>query len=208
MEAMIDNGEEWLLPLLEFRDLLVSTQDPAAKSKFRESKRRDGRIWNKQDGSIVPGPYKPQVCRDFLRRLLEIQKKVQTEGPDTNAKLILDEELHEIRRIWRTERQDWEDSVPAIYRAVMGQDLDWVRDDVASFTAQDNLILQGVTHKHNIPPELVAKLLDLERDMQGMSRRAGINDKIDQILKMDWPLQDQRGGPTADSDAPAAEEIS
>ncbi len=29
MEAMVDGGEDWMIPLLEFRNLLASTQDPA-----------------------------------------------------------------------------------------------------------------------------------------------------------------------------------
>jgi DNA sulfur modification protein DndC len=190
MEGMIDNGEDWLLPLLEFRDFLASTQDPQVKFKYRDIKRRDGKIWSKKDGTPVPGPYRLEVCRDFLRRLLEIEKSVRTEGPDPNARLIAPAELHEIRRIWRTERQDWEDSVPKIFREVTGEDLDWVLDDVASFTEKDNLILREVAERHNAPPGLVAKLLDLERDMEGMGRRAGIYDKIGQILAEDWPLSE------------------
>jgi DNA sulfur modification protein DndC len=34
--------------------------------------------------------------------------------------------LHEIRRIWRKERQDWEDSVPLIYAEMTGETLDWL----------------------------------------------------------------------------------
>src|ERR1051325_5968875 len=34
MEAMIDSGEEWLEPLLEFRDLLAETQEPPKKSPY------------------------------------------------------------------------------------------------------------------------------------------------------------------------------
>ena len=27
MEAMIDNGEDWMMPMLEFRDFLAATQE-------------------------------------------------------------------------------------------------------------------------------------------------------------------------------------
>jgi len=40
---------------------------------------------------------------------------VRQNGPDPNIELISEEELYEIRRLWRIERQDWEDSVPLIY---------------------------------------------------------------------------------------------
>ena len=32
MEGLIDNGEDWMLPLLEFRDFLAETQDPEKKT--------------------------------------------------------------------------------------------------------------------------------------------------------------------------------
>jgi len=44
MEALVDNGEEWLMPLLEFREWLATTIDPARKREFRDIKGRDGRV--------------------------------------------------------------------------------------------------------------------------------------------------------------------
>jgi DNA sulfur modification protein DndC len=187
MEAMVDNGEEWLVPLLEFRDLLASTQDPAEKRKLREHKRRDGKVWMKRDGTPSPGPYKLTVRAELLRKLLQIQKRVRAEGPDPQATLISEAELHEIRRIWRTEEGDWEDSVPKIYREVAGEDLDWVRDDVTGFTGKDTTILRDVARQHHVPARLIAKLIDVARDKQGMARRAGIYEDIGRILSEDWP---------------------
>jgi DNA sulfur modification protein DndC len=202
MEAMVDNGEEWLFPLLEFRDLLASTQDPEVKFKYRDVKRRDGKVWSKKDGTPIPGPYRLDTCRDFLRKLLEIETKIRSTGPDKAARLISPDELHEIRRLWRTERQDWEDSVPRIYREVTGEDLDWVLDDVATFTEKDDLILKEVAARHNAPAGLVAKLLDLERDMEGMGRRAGIYEKLGQILSEDWPMEGVGASELIDSELP------
>jgi DNA sulfur modification protein DndC len=190
MEAMIDNGEEWMEPLLDFRNLLASTQDPAQKHKIREMKRRDGRVWIKEGGVTIPGPYRLDFCRDLLRKLLQAQKRIRKEGPDATAALISESELHEIRRLWRTERQDWEDSLPRIFREVMGEDLDWICDDVTGFNAKDDSILREIAKKHDVPAALIAKLLDHERDMQGMSRRAGIYDKIDAVFREDWPKEE------------------
>lgn len=187
MEAMIDNGEEWMEPMLDFRNLLAETQDPAKKHIYRQLKRRDGRVWEKADGTHVPGPYKLSVRQDFLRKLLDAQVRVRRDGPDPTATLILDAELHEIRRLWRTEEQDWSDSLPRIYREVTGEDLNWVQDDTTGFSLSDGELLAGAARRHAVPPGLVAKLLDLERDMHGMSRRAGIYEKIDAIFREDWP---------------------
>lgn len=195
MEAMVDNGEDWMEPMLEFRNLLASTQDPAEKHKYRRAKRRDGKIARRPDGTPAPfGPYELAVRQTFLRKLLEVQKRVRGEGPDPNATLILEAELHEIRRLWRTEEQDWEDSLPRIYREVTGEDLEWVRDDVTGFSGRDGELLARVAERHAVPANLIAKLLDLERDMYGMGRRAGIYEKMDQILREDWVDLEAPGG--------------
>ena len=106
---------------------------------------------------------------------------------DPRATLILEVELHEIRRLWRSEEQDWEDSLPRIYREVTGEDMEWIHDDVTGFSAKDSGLLNDVTKNRGVPSALVAKLLDLVRDMHGMGRRAGIYDKIDSIFREHWP---------------------
>ena len=83
MESLVDGGEEWMEPLLDFRNELASHRDPAIKRKIRDYKRRDGRVWrNKKDGSPVPGPYKLEVRRGLLRKLLKVQESVRSNGPD------------------------------------------------------------------------------------------------------------------------------
>ena len=44
MEALIDNGEEWLEPLLDFRNYLAETQIPDKKHLFRDYKRMNGKV--------------------------------------------------------------------------------------------------------------------------------------------------------------------
>ena len=185
MEAMIDNGEDWMMPLLEFRDFLASTQEPENKPKLREYRRRGGFVSNK-NGQLVRGPYKMEFCKQLLRMLLETQQQVRQEGPEPNIELITPDELLEIRKIWRTERQDWEDSVPQIYQEIVGEGRDWTTDDLGTFTASDKAILEGLCNDAGIPVQLVAKLLDTERQFYGMNRRASIYDRINAIFHEDW----------------------
>jgi DNA sulfur modification protein DndC len=186
MESMVDSGEEWLLPLLEFRDFLVETQDPERKLEYRDHRRMDGKVWTKEDGAVVPGPYTMDTCRQFLRRVLEIQEEVRRTGPDPAIQIIQPQELREIRRIWRVERQDWSDSLPRIYREVTGDEGAWETDDTGSFGSQEWAMLQEVCEQRGVSPDLVAKLLDLERNFMGMNRRRAIFSRIDQILREDW----------------------
>ena len=184
MEGLIDSGEDWMLPLLEFRDFLAETQDPKKKPEIREYRRRNGQI-TILNNKLVHGPYTLEFCQELLRRLLTTQQQVRQDGPDPDIKLITDDELEAIRKIWRTERQDWEDAVPQIYAEIVG-DRDWIIDDTISFTEQDKEILAAICNEKGIPVTLVSKLLDTEQQMDGMSRRAKIQDRIDEIFHEDW----------------------
>lgn len=191
MEAMIENGEEWLAPLLEYRDLLASTQNPAVKAQVRDFKRRDGQVMAKTGGGIVYGPYKLEVRKEFLRRLLQTQKQIRASGPNPHEQLINPEELQQIRRLWRSEAQDWEDSVPRIYREVMGEDLEWIADEQPAFSEEDRRLLEAICERHTVPAAMVAKLVDLERELHGMSRRASVHQRIAAAIEEDWRSEDE-----------------
>ena len=202
MESMVDNGEEWMEPLLEFQRELASHKDPKKKRKLREIKGRNGKVrtvkakkdqkkgarnWKKQEGDLMHGPYKFEVRKQMLRQLLEAQKAIRENGPDPTTCLIREDELQVIRYMWRTELQDWEDSVPKIFNEIIGEDeIIWDDEDVTTLKINDAKLLQEICDAHDVPSRLVGKLVDLERDMQGMTKRAGIFNKIDKIFSEDW----------------------
>lgn len=186
MEALIDSGEFWLEPLLEFRDFLSSTQEPENKILFRDIKRRDGSVKTTRSGRLSVGPYTFEACKDMLRRVLEVQKSLRIDGPDPESVVISHEELQEIRRIWQVERQDWEDCVPRIYRDVVGEELDWSLEDASRFTRSDRELLDDICGELDISSRLVAKLLDIERDMIGLGRRSTIFKRIDSAFREEW----------------------
>jgi DNA sulfur modification protein DndC len=193
MEALIDNGEDWMEPLLEFRNLLAATQIPDKKYIYREFKRLNGEVKFKDDGSgtLIRGPYKLEFCKELLRLLLQAQIQVRKTGPNPKINLILPEELHEIRRIWQIERGDWQDSLPKIYNKTTGEDLDWIKDDLGMFSAKEEKILCEICGKYAAPVRLVSKLLDVERKVQGMSRRSSIYSKIEDVLSEEWRSEEE-----------------
>jgi DNA sulfur modification protein DndC len=198
MEAMIENGEEWMSPMLDFRDWLVTTQDPTQKRAIRDIRRRDGRIhlWGEQNDKVIWGPYKFAFRQEILRKVLQAQKAVQADSPDPEMMLITMAELEEIRRIWRMECADWEDSLPRIWEAEIGQPFSWLQDDSAKATAEEAELLQAIAAKHEVPPEMLAALIDLEKRNSGLHRRAAIYSEIDNILKRDWRSEDEVLGRT------------
>ena len=186
MEAMIDHGEEWMEPLLEFREQLARSTDPRYKREFRGIRGRDGRVVFKKNGELAARTYGLETSKQMLEELLLIQKQIRDTSPYPEITLITEEELFEIRRIWRTERQDLADSVPEIFRRVNGHDLEWPVNDDGRFDAAQQVLLSSVCQEHGVPFELVAELLETERRFQGMARRAGISQAIAGTLAKEW----------------------
>ncbi|HEU6448922.1 MAG TPA: DNA phosphorothioation system sulfurtransferase DndC [Verrucomicrobiae bacterium] len=189
MEAMIENGEEWLQPMLDMRDWLAETQIPENKPKIRDHRRRNGKVEYFDaagDQRIVWGPYKLEFRKEILRKLLRTQKMVRKHGPDPKVNLIQPDELHKIRQLWLHEEGDWEDSLPKIYQVETDESLDWMINDQAGVGGLEKRLLDEISSEMDLPEGLMQQLFDVERSHQGMTRRFGIYDKIDQVLSKDW----------------------
>lgn len=195
MESLIQNGEDWMLPLLKFRNQLALTTDPAQKDTYRNYKRRTGKVsyqYAKEGEELsaerkhVPGPYWLRYRQEWLKELLEMERDLNLRGHTIT--LITKPELHAIRQEWLTDpnEPDWNDSLPAIYREVFGEDLDWLIDDQSRFNASDAELLAQLSQGYDVEPEMVMKLIELEISLEGLSRRQGVFAKIGTILKQDW----------------------
>ncbi|BAN34916.1 hypothetical protein SCD_n01080 [Sulfuricella denitrificans skB26] len=194
MDGLIESGHDWLKPLQRFRNKIYDTTLPENKNTFRNFKRRTGKITSTptrvegvaEDIKHIPGPYWLSFRKELLKDLLEAQKLVQQTDPD--IQLITKEELEEIRKKWVQDpnEPDWEDSLPSIYREIIGKDLDWATSDAGAFTKLDADLLAELEDKHKVPAALIMKLIELELSMDGLSKRSAIFDRIGTILKQDW----------------------
>jgi DNA sulfur modification protein DndC len=207
----IEHGEEWMETLVELRQELKDTQEQSAWDKVREKKRRHGRVELKTNGSrcpkcetlnessakkcencggpligYTPGPYTMEFRKQYLEKLLLGQLKIQKEGPNPNQTLILDEEIHEIQRIWRMEQGDWQNSAYQIYYKITGKKLESVKEDMGGFGEMEAELLQQVCKKHTVPSKLVSTLLNLEFENQGATRHSKIYGKIKTELTKEW----------------------
>jgi len=100
--------------------------------------------------------------------------------------LILEEELHEIQRIWRMEQGDWKNSVYQIYKEITGETISTIQEDLGGFSNVEQEILDQVCVKNNVPKLLVSKLLHAEFDSQGMTSHSKVYNKIGKILSEEW----------------------
>ena len=101
MEGMLQNGEEWMQPLWQYREKLYEWRKP-------DSGKRDTR---RRNGSFGPGPFLPQTRRELLQSLLEVERettqnyhRIKKGTPDYNphekVELIKDEEIRLIQENW------------------------------------------------------------------------------------------------------------
>lgn len=185
MENMIDNGEEWMEPLLALRQMLKDTQDPEKKPEVRDAKHRNGHIVFWKD-RVAYGPYKLGFRKEILRTLLEAQNEVRKHGPDPGLALIHEDELHAIQRIWRAENGDWRDSAYRMYEEITGEGIRAGGEDLGAFGATEQDELASACKKHGVPYELVARSLQAEFEMQGMSRRQKIHPALEKIFSEEW----------------------
>jgi DNA sulfur modification protein DndC len=191
MKAMIQNDEEkeWMQPLLDIRNELDIEND-RDKRDFR-------RIWGEvqlfernMDGEIsvepIPGPYTKYWREHWLKRVLEAQTQIRRTAPENmcDITLITPEELSEIRRIWLEEKHEFDDSLPRIYAEVTGEPFIDMRPDAGySLLGSDEWnVLEEICDRDPMHLELMAKLLDTERQYRKMARRVGIYDALEKCF--------------------------
>lgn len=184
MEAMIQNDDEkeWMQPLLDLRNQL-DVYDDYDRRDFR---RLTGRVQlfernigkNSTEVVPIPGPYTKHWREEWLKQVLTAQKNARQNAPEQmkDIMLISIHELSEIRRIWREEKHEFDDSLPRIYREVTGQ----IFDDPRPGSNQNSLgidewkLLEELCQDDSMHLELITKLLDTERQYQLTSSRSGI----------------------------------
>ncbi|MBD2179704.1 DNA phosphorothioation system sulfurtransferase DndC [Aerosakkonema funiforme] len=191
LTAMIQNDEEkeWLQPLLDFR-VELDVEDSRDRRDFR---RRTGNVQlyeRNLEGEIsiepIPGPYTKEAREYLLRRLLTVQTEIRRKAPPEmrDITLITHEELSEIRRIWLEERHEFDDSLPKIYQEVTGELFQDTRPGVERrlLGSDEWTVLEEISDGDIMHLELMAKLLDTERQYYTKTRRTGIYDTLEKCF--------------------------
>jgi DNA sulfur modification protein DndC len=192
MEAMIQNDEEkeWMQPLLDIRNEL-DIEDDRPKRDFRRIYGKVELFERNLDGEIsvepMPGPYTKYWREHWLRRVLEAQTQVRRTAPEEmrDITLITPEELSEIRRIWLEEKHEFEDTLPRIYEEVTGEPFQDIRLGAGnSLLGTDEwAVLEEICTDDAMHLELMAKLLDTERQYHTKSRRVGLYDTLEKCFE-------------------------
>ncbi len=173
MEALIENGEDWMYPLMNIRDFLANTidrDDPAYNpEQYRMPIRRSGR-----DGL---GPYWPAVRKYVLEELLKAQKIAQKEDP--NLQLISYQELVGIQVQWHRDFI-FEYSVSEIYNRVYGKEL--TIDLSQDYYQTERNLLKEVCEANPADVSLISNLLKAQKNKTLMIKKHGLQNDLEAIL--------------------------
>jgi DNA sulfur modification protein DndC len=174
MEGLIENGEDWMEPMMEFRDMLVKYRnDP----DWRQKSRRNGMA-----GEGIVGPYTPEKRAYILEKLLMAQKEVQKSEPETV--LINYQELVAIQVTWHRD-SIFNFNVAEIYNKVNGTEFAGTEfDDISVFEKKS--LEESCTNKEDF--KLINELLDIQKSkfilVNNYGLQSEIEDHIERVVKM------------------------
>ena len=191
MEAMIANDEEkaWMAPLLQFRN---EFGDEAHDRERRSFRKMNGSLQGSYE-RLHHGPYLKEIREKWLEELLTIQKNINENGPEDfkEAELITIPELRVIRRIWVFEKHEFDDSLPKIYKKVMGKEFDdpeWIGSELFGKDEWDILkeVCEDEYPDEKLLFELIYNLIDIENRTTGLDQRKGLLDLLEKSIKSNF----------------------
>ena len=174
MSSLVNNGQEWLEPLLHFRNKLVEDRN---LPKNRSDKRRNGMLAVDEEGN-PRGTYKASYKAKLLRELLELQKKVQNERPHIN--LINNQELIAIQVTWNRDGY-FDKRVGDIYRDVYGKELS--TNNLKSLDATERRILKEVCGEETNYYHLIDNLITLQETKSLMLSKYGLHNDVEKRIE-------------------------
>lgn len=170
MEGLIENGEEWMTPLMDIRNFLIITRDNP--EKYRQKERR-----NKTISENLWGPYTLDTREKILRRILLAQKEIQkSEG----VELITHQELILIQYYWYRDNF-FTTKVSDIYNSIFLNKIDMKKHE-EKFKQEADLLSESC--KNQIKDvQLIQDLLALQKTKTLMIRKRGLQADIENRLE-------------------------
>ena len=171
-------GEEkrMLTLLRDFRNKLLEMRED---STLRESKRRNGTIYRKADGTLGLGPFTLEARRMILEGLLDLENK-------TGLELITIGELKVIDKMWDEEGDLSCRRLVDSYYKVKGKKLPWDDYKTPRFDPEAISAIEEVADKYDIPVELITKLIVSVDENKHITRNNKMQKAFDQIINQNW----------------------
>ena len=174
MSALIDNGQHWMKPLLDFRNDLVEDRNV---SNNRMSTRRNGQNAVTEDGHHQ-GNYTPKYRHDLLKELLIIQKGIQKERP--HITLITNQELIAIQVVWNRD-MIFDYSVGNAYREVYNKEIS--TNNIKSLDDTEKRILKEICIDDMSYYHLIDNLITLQETKTLLLSKYGLHNDVENRIE-------------------------
>lgn len=176
LQNFIDKGARELIPLRNFRNMLLRMRED---SRYRDTKRRNGTVYKKADGTFGLGPFTMEARQKILERLLKLEKQ-------TGMELITEAELKVIDKMWDEEGDLSCRCLVDTFYQVKGYKLPW--DDYKTKRFDDEAIdaITEVAEKYDIPVELITKLIVSVDKNKLITKSTKLQKAFDQIINQGW----------------------
>ena len=174
MRALVNNGQEWMTPLLDFRKKLVNDRN---LTENRSKYRRNGKLALNEDGEDF-GRMSAGYCARILKQLLIIQLKVQKTRPD--LVLITNQELIAIQVIWNRD-MNFDYNVSEIYQTVYNRELN--TSNMKSLDYTERRLLKEVCSETPKYYSLIDNLISLQESKTLMISKYGLNNDLEKRIE-------------------------
>lgn len=174
MSALVNNGQEWMLPLLKFRDDLVEGRNV---SDNRMSTRRNGQKAVTEDGHNQ-GNYAPNYRAKLLKQLLVIQHDLQKERPYIN--LITNQELIAIQVTWNRD-MIFNFNVGDIYKDIYKKDIS--TNNIKTLDHTERRILKDICVDEIEYYHLIDNLISLQETKMLMLTKYGLHNDVEKRIE-------------------------
>jgi DNA sulfur modification protein DndC len=164
MENLIDNGEEWMLPLLEFRDYLLETRNDD-NNRLQKSRMNTDRL----------GPFKFNIRAEILEKVLEIENL-------TNLEVISKQELAAIQLQWNYDGS-FEYSVIDIYKKIKNKSLMLDNKKQIQKDKEEIKLLKKISDVHGVNSNHIRELMVTEKEYVTFLRRRNVLDDIQKKIE-------------------------
>jgi len=174
MTALIESGQHWMKPLLDFRDRLVANRN---LGKNRSPTRRDGVKFVSDEGRNL-GNYTNKYRAEILEDLLIVQKQVQKERP--HIILITNQELIAIQVDWNRDLE-FNYKVGDIYKKIYNKEIS--TNNIKSLSKSELRILKDVCKEDSSYYTLIDDLITLQEIKTLMLSKHGLHNDIENRIE-------------------------
>lgn len=176
LNGFIRSGHRELIPLAEFRKWLMSIRDI---SEYREKKRRDGSVYVTNSGEMGYGPFTWEARQEILLKLLETEKI-------TNYKLISNEELKEIDRIWDDELDLSRQTLVNLYYKTTGEKLPWHDLKKPLFDNETMNLIIDYAKNNDLPLQLIKNMIFATEKNKYFSNPKILKQSLEKTISQQW----------------------